>query len=101
MFVGQCPPFAKAVDVGPIDAFRFAFAGARGPLGRSLIVDHGFGVRTLYGHSDELFVKRGDTVERGQKIATMGSSGRSTGPHLHYVVEVNGKAKNPLDFIFD
>jgi murein DD-endopeptidase MepM/ murein hydrolase activator NlpD len=46
-------------------------------------------------------VKRGETVQRGDKIASLGSSGRSTGPHLHYVVEVNGKTRNPLDYIFD
>jgi biotin carboxyl carrier protein len=77
------------------------YAGKRGPLGNTLIIDHGYGVRTHYGHNDELFVKRGQSVERGQVIAAMGSSGRSTGPHLHYSVEVKGKAKNPLDYIFD
>jgi murein DD-endopeptidase MepM/ murein hydrolase activator NlpD len=46
-------------------------------------------------------VKRGQEIERGQVIAALGSSGRSTGPHLHYVVEVSGKAVNPLNYIFD
>ncbi len=77
------------------------FAGKRGPLGKALIIDHGHGVRTTYGHNQELLVSRGAQVERGQPIALLGSSGRSTGPHLHYVVEVEGKAKNPLDYIFD
>ena len=58
-------------------------------------------MRTQYGHTKELFVKRGETVERGDKIASLGNSGRSTGPHLHYVVEVKGKTRNPLDYIFD
>jgi hypothetical protein len=80
---------------------RVAFSGTRGPLGRALIIDHGYGVRTLYGHVDETFVKRGQEIERGQVVATLGNSGRSTGPHLHYVVEVKGKAVNPLDYIFD
>jgi murein DD-endopeptidase MepM/ murein hydrolase activator NlpD len=80
---------------------KVVFAGTRGPLGHSLIIDHGFGVRTQYGHAKELFVKRGETVERGDKIASLGNSGRSTGPHLHYVVEVKGKTRNPLDYIFD
>ena len=66
-----------------------------------MILDHGYGVRTIYGHNEEIFVKRGQEVQRGQVIASLGSSGRSTGPHLHYVVEVNGKAVNPLDYIFD
>ena len=80
---------------------RVTYAGKRGPLGLTLIVDHGYGVRTFYGHSEKLLVKRGDEVERGQQIATVGNTGRSTGPHLHYVVEVDGKARNPLDYIFD
>ena len=80
---------------------RVVFAGNRGPLGRTLILDHGYGVRTLFGHTDETFVKRGQEIERGQIVASLGNSGRSTGPHLHYVVEVKGKAVNPLDYIFD
>jgi murein DD-endopeptidase MepM/ murein hydrolase activator NlpD len=80
---------------------KISFAGKRGPLGKSLIVDHGYGIRTIYGHADEVFVKRGQEVERGQVIASLGSTGRSTGPHLHYVVEVKGKAVNPLNYIFD
>jgi murein DD-endopeptidase MepM/ murein hydrolase activator NlpD len=77
------------------------FAGDDGPLGHSLTIDHGYGVRTVYGHNKELFVKRGEQVERGQKIASLGNTGRSTGPHLHYTVEVGGKTRNPLDYIFD
>ncbi|MFO0687217.1 MAG: M23 family metallopeptidase [Myxococcota bacterium] len=80
---------------------RATFVGTKGPLGRTLVIDHGFGVRTMYGHIHEIFVKAGQTVERGQKIASVGNTGRSTGPHLHYVVEVNGVARNPLDYIFD
>ncbi len=86
--------------IAPADG-RVTFAGTRGPLGRSLIIEHGYGIRTLYGHLHDLEVKRGDVVQRGQRVASLGSTGRSTGPHLHYVVEVHGKAKNPLDYIFD
>ena len=80
---------------------KVVFSGKRGPLGNALIIDHGYGVRTQYGHNDKLLVKRGDEVARGQTIATLGSTGRSTGPHLHYVVEIRGKARDPLDYIFD
>jgi len=80
---------------------KVVFSGNRGPLGKSIIIDHGYGIRTQYGHGDEIYVKVGDLVERGQRIAALGNSGRSTGPHLHYVVEVKGKAVNPLDYIFD
>jgi len=92
---------APGTDIVAPARGRVSFAGKRGPLGNSLTIDHGYGVRTLYGHAKDLRVKRGDQVERGQLIATLGNSGRSTGPHLHYVVEVEGKAKNPLDYIFD
>lgn len=80
---------------------RVSFVGRKGPLGKTVVLDHGFGVKTVYGHTKEIFVGTGETVERGQEIAAIGSSGRSTGPHLHYVVEVNGKPRNPLDYIFD
>ncbi|MEE8164951.1 MAG: M23 family metallopeptidase [Myxococcota bacterium] len=80
---------------------RVIYAGRKGPLGNTLVIDHGFGVKTVYGHNEALHVATGETVLRGQKIAAIGSSGRSTGPHLHYTVEVNGKARNPLDYIFD
>ncbi len=93
-----------AADGTPIHAparGRVAFAGRKGPLGNALVLDHGFGVKTVYGHTKEILVKTGDTVERGDRIALIGSTGRSTGPHLHYVVEVKGKPRNPLDYIFD
>lgn len=77
------------------------FTGKRGPMGRTVIIDHGYGVRTHYGHAKEIFVKRGQEVQRGQLVASLGNTGRSTGPHLHYTVEVGGKPVNPLDYIFD
>jgi murein DD-endopeptidase MepM/ murein hydrolase activator NlpD len=92
---------ARGTDVVATARGKVVYSGKRGPLGNSLIIDHGYGVRTQYGHVDDVYVKRGETVERGEKIASLGNSGRSTGPHLHYVVEVNGKTRNPLDYIFD
>jgi murein DD-endopeptidase MepM/ murein hydrolase activator NlpD len=86
--------------VAPADG-RVEFVGSKGPLGSTVMLDHGFGIRTHYGHNDELLVKRGDVVARGQAIARLGNTGRSTGPHLHYSVEVNGKAVDPIDYIFD
>ncbi len=91
----------RGTDVVAPAQGKVVFSGNRGPLGKSIIIDHGYGVRTQYGHGDDLYVKTGETVQRGQRIATLGNSGRSTGPHLHYVVEVKGKAVNPLDYIFD
>jgi len=80
---------------------RVTFVGTRGPLGKSVVLDHGFGVRTFYGHTSKVYVKTGDAVERGQHIADVGSTGRSTGPHLHYTVKVDGKTRDPLDYILD
>jgi murein DD-endopeptidase MepM/ murein hydrolase activator NlpD len=80
---------------------RVKSVGSRGPLGNSLTIDHGYGLKTFYGHTKEIFVKVGDTVERGQKVAEIGSTGRSTGPHLHYAIHVKGKARDPLNYIFD
>jgi biotin carboxyl carrier protein len=92
---------AMGTDVIAPARGKVVFAGKRGPLGNSLIIDHGYGVRTQYGHAKELLVKRGDKVERGDVVAKLGNTGRSTGPHLHYVVEVRGKTRDPLDYIFD
>lgn len=91
----------RGTDVVASANGEVVFSGKRGPMGQSVIIDHGHGIRTLYGHSADLYVKRGDIVERGQRIASLGSSGRSTGPHVHYVVEQKGKSVNPLDYIFD
>ena len=69
-------------------------------LGRVVIVDHGYGYRTVYGHLRRTFVRRGQKVKRWQKIAEMGNTGRSTGPHLHYEVWHNGRPVNPINYIF-
>jgi len=92
---------ASGADIVAPAVGRVVFVGSKGPLGKSLILDHGFGVRTLYGHAKDIHVKIGDEVERGALVASVGSTGRSTGPHVHYVVKVNGKSRNPLDYIFD
>ena len=82
-------------------AGKVVYSGNKGPMGKTIIIDHGFGIRTHYGHNDALLVKSGTRVERGTAIAKLGSTGRSTGPHLHYTIEVKGKTTNPLDYIFD
>ncbi len=77
------------------------FAGTESGYGKVLVIDHGYGVKTRYGHLSELFVKLGDTVKRGGRVAAVGNTGRSTGPHLHYEVRVNGIPENPRKFILE
>ncbi len=92
---------APGTDVVATAGGKVIFAGSKGPLGQTVIIDHGYRVRTHYGHNKAVKVARGDPVERGTVIATLGNSGRSTGPHVHYTVVLKGKAANPLDYIFD
>ena len=67
--------------------------------GRLVLLDHGSGVSTVYGHNDALLVSEGDRVEKGQVIARSGNTGRSTGPHLHYETRVRGEAVDPQKFL--
>ncbi len=75
--------------------------GSKGPMGKSVTLDHGWGTRTTYGHAAEIYVKLGQLVERGQRIAAVGSTGRSTGPHLHYGVSLAGRSVNPMNYILE
>ncbi len=69
--------------------------------GTSILINHGFGYSTLYGHMADVYVKKGDLVKKGQQIGTVGSTGTSTAPHCHYEVRLNGKAVNPIDYVLD
>jgi murein DD-endopeptidase MepM/ murein hydrolase activator NlpD len=77
------------------------FSGVKPGYGNTLVIDHGYGIVTKYGHNSVHFVKPGDKIVRGQRIATVGNTGRSTGPHCHYEVQVNGIPRNPNDYILD
>lgn len=70
-----------------------------GGYGYLVIIDHGMGIETYYGHNSRLLVQAGDKITRGQAIAKSGSTGNSTGPHVHYEVRVNGKAVNPINYV--
>ncbi|MCL6614401.1 MAG: peptidoglycan DD-metalloendopeptidase family protein [Firmicutes bacterium] len=77
-----------------------AEAGYRNGYGRTIIINHGYGYQTLYGHNSQLLVRAGQKVKKGQIIARSGSTGRSTSPHLHYEVRLNGKPVNPSAYLW-
>lgn len=75
------------------------FSGWYGGYGQFILIDHGNGIATAYGHNSRNLVQVGDQVKKGQTIAQMGSTGNSTGPHVHYEVRVNGTQVNPAKFL--
>lgn len=81
--------------VAPADGV-VTFSGAKSGFGNFVQIDHGYGVETIYGHASTLTVKKGQKVARGDRIATVGNTGYSTGPHVHYEVRVNGTPVDPL-----
>jgi len=113
-------PFGKRVDplngrwaihpgldlAGPIgskiystSAGRVIAAGHKPAYGNMVDIDHGFGIVTRYAHMSKIVVKEGDRVRKGQQIGVQGSTGRSTGPHLHYEVRINDRPVNPIKFL--
>ena len=105
-FTGE-PAFHSGQDfagafMSPIRATApgvISFTGLRSGYGNTVEIDHGRGFKTRYAHLQAIFVTVGQRVALGQKIAAMGSTGRSTGDHLHYEVWVNGRPQNPLRFV--
>jgi len=107
-FTGQ-RDFHSGIDIStPIGTRIFApadgvvlSAAVQGAYGNSIVIDHGYGVVTRYGHLDAYAVRAGQRVRRGDLVAFVGNTGRSTGPHLHYEVWVRDQAQNPIHFILD
>lgn len=101
--------FHKGIDIAasrgtPILATAsgtIAFAGRKGPLGKLVTIDHGHGILTRFAHTHKILKKQGEKVKRGDVIALVGNTGRSTGPHVHYEVYVNGIPVNPKKYILD
>ncbi len=87
-----------AADGGTVIVARDPKGTSYWSYGKYIIIDHGGGYQTLYAHCSELFVKPGDKVIQGQRIAAVGSTGRSTAPHLHFEVRVNGRTVDPMKF---
>jgi LysM repeat protein len=91
---GEMGDVIKAAHSGRVDAVEW-----RPYYGRTVIIEHGDGYQTLYAHASEYLVEPGDFVETGQGIARVGSTGRSTGPHLHFEVRIDNKAVNPILYL--
>ena len=89
------------VGVGGGGAGVVAFAGNGGEYGNTVILDHGRDLRSLYGHLQEVKVKNGDRIERGEVIALTGNTGRTSGPHLHYEIQIHGQAVDPRQSLWD
>jgi murein DD-endopeptidase MepM/ murein hydrolase activator NlpD len=85
--------------VSSVAAGLVTFAGERAGYGEMVEINHGNGLATRYCHNEKLLVKQGDMVRKGQDVALMGSTGHSTGPHLHFEVLKNGAQVDPLRFI--
>ncbi len=84
----------RAADSGTV-----IYAGWYGGYGKAVIINHGNSITTLYGHTSELYVSEGQTVQRGQAIAAVGSTGLSTGPHLHFEVRLDGTPVDPMNYL--
>jgi len=103
----RCRRFHAGIDIANkrMTAIKAAadgvvtYAARRGGHGRTVIIDHGNGYKTKYSHLRKFFVKKGDAVKAGNLIAGMGSSGRSTGTHLHFEIRRNDKPIDPLSHL--
>ena len=93
-FAGKAGSEVVAVANGIV-----SWQGSRGGYGEMIEIDHGNGYQTRYAHNKKLVVKLGDRIKKGQAIALMGSTGRSTGPHVHFEILRDGKTVNPANFI--
>jgi murein DD-endopeptidase MepM/ murein hydrolase activator NlpD len=78
---------------------KVSSAGYNGAYGNAVDIDHGYGVSTRYGHMSRILVKEGQEVHKGDLIGIQGSTGRSTGPHVHYEVRYRGQAMDPKNFL--
>ncbi|HKR79058.1 MAG TPA: M23 family metallopeptidase [Nitrospira sp.] len=103
------PAWHDGLDIGaaanaPVQApaqGRVTSVGFDPKLGNTVKLDHGYGIETLYGHLAKSLVKEGQRVKRGDVVGLVGSSGLATGPHLHYMVKVNGQTFDPTKYILD
>lgn len=91
---------SKGTTIVAAAAGTVTFSGYKGSYGNLLVITHSNGVQTYYGHCSKLYVSAGTKVSQGQAIAAVGSTGNSTGPHLHFEVRINGVAYNPQNYVY-
>ncbi|HHW02379.1 MAG TPA: peptidoglycan DD-metalloendopeptidase family protein [Thermoanaerobacterales bacterium] len=89
----------KGTPIRASNSGTVTFAGRRGSYGNLVIINHGGGFETYYAHASSILVSVGEKVEKGQQIATVGTTGRTTGPHVHFEVRLNGNPQNPLSYL--
>ena len=92
---GKVGPEIYCTGDGVVEKIKYNFFG----YGNEVVIDHGFGYKTRYAHMQKITVNRGDVLKRGQLIGTVGNTGASTGPHLHYEVIYRGKQVDPMPFM--
>lgn len=90
---------AKGTPIYAVDAGQVVFAGDKGGYGKATVIQHQGSLSTLYGHASQLYVQQGQQVVRGQIIAAVGSTGFSTGPHLHFEVRLDDVVQNPRPYL--
>jgi murein DD-endopeptidase MepM/ murein hydrolase activator NlpD len=93
-FAAQTGDEVKSTGAGKVVA-----AGVAGGYGNMVEIDHGYGISTRFGHLSKILVNVGDEIKTGDVIGRAGSTGRSTGPHVHYEVRRNGQAVDPMHFL--
>ena len=91
---------STGTPIGAAASGTVTFAGYKGSYGNMIVISHGNGVQTYYAHCSKLYVSAGTQVSQGQSIAAVGSTGNSTGPHLHLEVRLNGVAYNPQNYVY-
>ena len=91
---------ASGTDIKVVAGGTITFAASSGSYGNLVKVDHGNGIETWYGHCSKIYAKVGQKVEAGDTIAAVGSTGNSTGPHLHFEIRIDGNTINPQQYIY-